>query len=116
MMPEQRTWLLCSVSVMPENKLSLQQLTQLIGTVLLTRFSRNIWFISQFPGGNTRFARPADAHAAPFHSLYQWFSTFSLKGAKSRPTILLESFTKIFNTIPLARFVLQQNGVCYTKY
>jgi len=33
---------------------------------------------------------------APFHSLHQWFSTFSLMGAKSRPTILLDfSFTKI---------------------
>jgi len=28
------------------------------------------------------------------HSFSQWFSTFSLKGAKSRPTILWESHTK----------------------
>jgi len=31
-----------------------------------------------------------------FLLLQQWFSTISLKGAKSRPTILLESRTKIF--------------------
>jgi len=56
------------------------------------------------------------AVTARFHGLHQWFSTFSLKGAKSRPTILLESLTKIFNTIQLTRFVLRQNEVCYTKY
>jgi len=48
---------------------------------------------------------------APIHSLYQWFSTFSLNGAKSRPTILLESLTKIFNAIQFTRF-LQQKEVC----
>jgi len=35
---------------------------------------------------------------APIHSLYQWFSTFSLKGATSRPTILLESLNQKFLT------------------
>jgi len=33
---------------------------------------------------------------AAFHSLHQWFSTFSLMGTKSRPTILLESLNKNF--------------------
>jgi len=32
MAPEQRTWLLCSVSVIKVNKLSLQQLNEFIGT------------------------------------------------------------------------------------
>jgi len=36
MTPEQRTWLKCSVSVIPGNKLSLQELSQLIGIELLT--------------------------------------------------------------------------------
>ena len=36
------------------------------------------------------------AVTAPFHILHQWFSTFSLKIAKSRPTVLLESLTKFF--------------------
>jgi len=36
MTPEQRTWLLCSVSVIPVNTRSLQELNQLIGTELLT--------------------------------------------------------------------------------
>jgi len=34
--PEQRTWLVCSVSVIPVNKLSWQELDQLIGIKLLT--------------------------------------------------------------------------------
>jgi len=34
--PEQWTWLLCSVSVIPANKPSLQELNQLIGIKLLT--------------------------------------------------------------------------------
>ena len=46
----------------------------------------------------------------------QWFSTFVMKGAKSRPTILSESRTKNFNTSCLAHFVLLQNIVFYTKY
>jgi len=42
MKPEELTWLLCSVSVIPENKLSLQELHQLIGIKLLTsRFLEN---------------------------------------------------------------------------
>jgi len=32
MTPEQRTWFLCSVSVIPANQLLLQQLNELIGT------------------------------------------------------------------------------------
>jgi len=31
MTPEQRTWFLCNVSVTPINKLSLQEINQLIG-------------------------------------------------------------------------------------
>jgi len=40
----------------------------------------------------------------------------SLKGAKSKLTILLKSLTKILNTIQLTRFVLQQSDVGYTQY
>jgi len=36
MTPEQWTWLLCSVSVVPANKLLLQEINQLIGIELLT--------------------------------------------------------------------------------
>jgi len=36
MTPEQRTWVLRSVSVVPVNKLSMQELNQLIGIELLT--------------------------------------------------------------------------------
>jgi len=36
MTPEQRTWLLGSVSVLPANKLLLQEINQLIGIELLT--------------------------------------------------------------------------------
>jgi len=35
MTPEHRAWLLCSVSVLPANKRSLQELNQLIGIELL---------------------------------------------------------------------------------
>jgi len=48
--------------------------------------------------------------------LQQWFSTISLKRAKSRPTILSESLTKKFNTSPLTRLFYCTNAVCYTKY
>jgi len=49
--------------------------------------------------------------------LHQWFSTFSLRGAKARPIRFCWRVSlKIFNTIQLTRFVLQQNDVCYTKY
>jgi len=34
----------------------------------------------------------------------QWFPTISLKRGKSRPTILLESPQKVFNTSKLTRF------------
>jgi len=40
-----------------------------------------------------------------FENLYQWFSTFSLKGAKSRLTTLLESRTKEI-LAQVKRFVL----------
>jgi len=36
MTPEQQTWLLCSVSVVPENELSLHELNQLVGIKLPT--------------------------------------------------------------------------------
>jgi len=60
MTPEQWTWLLCSVSVMLENKLTLQELNQLIGIKLLDfRFSRNLLVPRpNFQGGNARFAPP----------------------------------------------------------
>jgi len=41
-----------------------------------------------------------------FLLLQQRFSIISLKRAKYRPTILLQSRTKIFNTGQLTRFVL----------
>jgi len=48
------------------------------------------------------------------HSISQWFSTFSLKGAKSISTILWESRTKkIFTQVN--SHVLLQNEVCYVK-
>jgi len=43
MTPEQWTWLFCSVRVVPTNKLSLQEINQLIGIELLTlSFLENI--------------------------------------------------------------------------
>ena len=63
MTPEQWTWLLCSVSVILTNKLSLQELNQLIEIKLLSadfRFSRNFWFLDPISrGANAHFA---DAH------------------------------------------------------
>jgi len=55
MTPEQRTWLLCSV--IPANKLSLQQVNELIGIKLLTSSFMEIFgSLSQIPGGaNGRF-------------------------------------------------------------
>jgi len=44
--------------------------------------------------------------AANVFLLQKWFSTTLLKGAKSRPKILLESCTKYFNASQLTRFVL----------
>ena len=54
------TWLLCSVSVLPANKLSLQELNQLIEIELLTScFLEYFGSLAQFPGGpNARFASP----------------------------------------------------------
>jgi len=48
------------------------------------------------------------AVTALFHSLHQWFSTFSLNGAESRHTWLFcwKTAVKIFNAIQLTRFVL----------
>jgi len=37
-------------------------------------------------------------------TLKWWFSTFLLKGAKSRPTILLESYTKNFTHMSIDIF------------
>ena len=65
MIPEQWTWLLCSVNVIPEKKLSLQELTQLIRIKLLTSgFLEMFASLFQFPGAgaNARLASPADAH------------------------------------------------------
>ena len=46
-----------------------------------------------------------------FHSLHQWFSTFSLKGAKSRPTIFSVSLTKNFqhNSIHTFCFIAERS-------
>ena len=71
---EQWTWLLCSVSLIPANKLSLQQL-KLFNRNLATnfRFSRNFWFLVPISRGgvNARFA-------LPLQTLMQaWFSKSS---------------------------------------
>ena len=60
MLSKQWTWLLRSVSIMSANKLSLQELTQLIRIKLLISRLRNFASWSQFPGGrgNARFALP----------------------------------------------------------
>jgi len=50
MTPEQRTWLLCLVSVVQANKLLLQEINQLIGIELLTSiFLESFSSLSQFP-------------------------------------------------------------------
>ena len=57
-------WLLCSVSVTSANKLSSQELTQLIGIKpLILRFLEIFASWYQFPGGQCPFCLPADAHA-----------------------------------------------------
>jgi len=53
------TWLLCSASFIPVQKLLLQESNQLIGIKMSTSgFSRNIWFIIPIStrGANARFA------------------------------------------------------------
>jgi len=50
MISEQWTWLLCTVSVIPVNKLPLQELNQLIGIKLLTSGFLEIFASSQLPG------------------------------------------------------------------
>jgi len=58
---------MCSVSVLPANKLSLQELNQLIEIeLLISCFLENFGSYVQFPGGgaNARFAPPADARVA----------------------------------------------------
>ena len=65
MTPGQWTWLLCSVSVIPENKLSLEELNQLIGIKLLTSgFLEMLGYYSQISrGGKFPFCRsPVDTH------------------------------------------------------
>ena len=50
-------WFLCSVSVISANKLSLQELTQLIGIELpISRFLEICFLSPNFQGGNARFA------------------------------------------------------------
>jgi len=44
------------------------------------------------------------------------FLTILLKGTKFKPTILLESRTKIFTTSQLTRFVSLHYEASYTKY
>jgi len=56
---EKWTWLLCRVSVSPANTLSLQGLTQLIGTkLLISRFQEIFSCQSQFPRGKCPFCPP----------------------------------------------------------
>ena len=57
MTPEQWTWLLCSVSVIPENTVALQKFYQLIGIeLLISCFLKNLGAKFQSPGGaNARF-------------------------------------------------------------
>jgi len=56
------------------------------------------------------------AVAAPFPSLHQWFSTFSLKGAISNLRFCWRASLTFVNTIQFTLFLLYQNEVCYTKY
>jgi len=52
MTPEQWTWLLCSVSVIPANKLPVQELNQLIVIkLLISAFLEMFVSQTQFPGG-----------------------------------------------------------------
>jgi len=61
MTPRQWTWLLCSMSVIAGNKLSLQKLSEVIGIELLTScFLENFGPKFQFPSGKYPFP-PADA-------------------------------------------------------
>ena len=64
MTPEQWTWLLCCVNVIPANELSLQELHQLTGIKLLTfGFLKMYGFNLNFQdGGRSPFSTPADAH------------------------------------------------------
>jgi len=69
--PEQWTWLLCSVSVMPETTVVMQNINELIRTELLTScFLENLgaWFQSQ--GGKYQFASSADVQ---FQEWWQHF-------------------------------------------
>jgi len=61
--PEQGTWLLCSVSVIMANKLSLQELCQItIGIMLLTSgFIEIFGSEPHFPRGEMPVSTPADA-------------------------------------------------------
>jgi len=53
MTPEQRTWLKCSGSVIPANKLSMQDLNQLIGIELLIQvFYKILIFTPNCQGAN----------------------------------------------------------------
>ena len=63
-MPGPWTWLLCSVSVSPANKLSLQELSKLLEIELLTlSFLKNFGSYTQFPVGQMPVFLPADALA-----------------------------------------------------
>jgi len=64
MTSEQRTWHLCSVSIIPAIKLSSQELSQLIGIKLLNSGFLEIFYsYSQFPGVKVPVLLPtADAH------------------------------------------------------
>jgi len=71
---EQRTWLLCSVSVISANKLSLQDLTQLIRIkLLISRFPEIFVLSPDFQGGQMPVLppHPADAHG-PLLCLQRW--------------------------------------------
>jgi len=59
MTADQLTWLLCSVDVIPANKLSLQGLNKLIGIKLLTSgFPEIFGSMTQFPRGENACISP----------------------------------------------------------
>jgi len=68
--------------VVPANKLSLQEINQLIGHELLTSsFLENLVLSPNFQGGeNARFDHPGDAHVLTYHK----FKTVCLNSVQKR--------------------------------
>jgi len=71
--PEYLSWLFCSVSAIPANKVLLQESNQLIGINMLSSdFLKSLNSYSQFPGGQMPVsAPPADAHESSQPYLFE---------------------------------------------